>query len=233
MFIVGIDYSINYASYCIFENFNKFHFGTVINDKSISLKRKSELLYLNEYIENFNILFTNRTDEKVKTTDYDYIKSERLKLLNHIEISSKFINEINKITNYSSDIIVGMEGMSYGSKGSAAFDIPHATGILKRDIVFDLISSDLNKFFIFTPSELKNAIGAKGNCGKEIIFDTFITNPIIESMYDNEFYKYILKNKDDKIVRNIGINGTKIESPFNDMLDAYLSVLKIYNSIKK
>ena len=196
------------------------------------MKRKSELISISEYVDNFNVIFTNRTDDKSKD-NYDYIKSERLKLLNHIEISSKLINEINKITTYSRDIIVGIEGMSYGSKGSAAFDIPHATGILKRDIVFDLINSDLNKLFIFTPGELKNTIGAKGNAGKDIIYDMFMENPIIEHVKENDFYNYLIKHKDEKFIRNIGKNGVTIESPFSDMIDAYLSVLKIYTLLKK
>lgn len=232
MYIIGLDFSINYASFCVSKNFQEFTFGTIINDKSLSLKRKSELISISEYIDSFNVIFTSRTEGSKKESESDYIKNERLKLLNHIEISSKLINEINKITNYSKDVIVGIEGMSYGSQGSAAFDIPHATGILKRDILFDLIGTDINKLFIFAPGELKNSIGAKGNAGKDVIYDAFMENPIIETLKDNDFYNYLQRHKDENYIRHVCKNGIKIESPFSDMIDSYLSVVKIYNILR-
>jgi hypothetical protein len=232
MFIIGLDLSINYASYCISKDFKEFWFGSIINDPSLSLKKRDELITLTDFIDNFNVVFTNRACNKNANKSKNYTDTERLKLINHIEVSSKLINEINSITNYDTNVVVGLEGMSYGSKGSAAFDVPQITGVIRRDILFDILNSDVNRMFIFTPSELKNCIGCKGNAGKEFIFDAFVSNPMIDDIKDDTFYEYIIKNKDDKFIKNITPKGIKIESPFNDIIDSYLSILKIYSIIK-
>jgi len=232
MFIIGLDLSINYASYCISKDFEEFWFGSIINDPSLSLKKREELVNLTDFIDNFEVIFTSRACNKNANKSKNYTDAERLKLINHVEVSSKLINQINSITKYDTNVIIGLEGMSYGSKGSASFDVPQITGIIRRDILFDILNSDVNRLFIFTPSELKNIIGCKGNAGKEFIFDAFTSNPMIDNIKDDTFYEYIIKNKDEKFIKNITDGGIKIESPFNDIIDSYLSVLKIYSTIK-
>jgi Holliday junction resolvasome RuvABC endonuclease subunit len=233
MYFIGIDFSINYASFCISEDFRKFWFGSVVNDPKISKKNIENLISIADTYNTFYVDFINREYNKKK----DYNLTERLKLINYINISSKLIELIKKILGESKDVIVGIEGLSYGSKGASTFDIPMATGILRQNILTDILDNDISKFFTFSPSELKMSIGCKGNASKVDIFDSFIVNPIIENFKDNSFYNFIIENKDNPnydIVHTYKRSGDlKIESPYNDMIDAYLSIVKIYNLLKK
>jgi hypothetical protein len=79
--------------------------------------------------------------------------------------------------------------------------------------------------FIFSPGELKNAIGAKGNAGKYDIFTQFkdFPGPALGSDLHSAILKY-----EDTIV-----NDQQVKSPFSDMIDSYLAVLKIHESLKE
>lgn len=230
MYFVGVDYSINYASYCVSKNFDEFHFGTVINDKSLSNSFKNELVYLSDSFDGINFQFSSRAGSKsTKDESLEYHEEERLKMANFIEISSKLVNRINIITGFDQNVIFGMEGFSYGSEGNAAFDIPCATGIFRRDVAFDILHSNVNKFFVFSPSELKKAIGCKGNDNKIEIVNKFIQDPIIPKAKECGMHSF-LSSKDG--LQLVFKKNGEVRSPFNDMVDAYLPVVKFFNDLK-
>jgi hypothetical protein len=79
--------------------------------------------------------------------------------------------------------------------------------------------------FVFSPGELKNAIGAKGNAGKYDIFTQFKDSPLLAK--DSDLHRCILQNE-DQILKDL-----TIKSPFSDMIDSYLAVLKIHESLKE
>ena len=233
MFIIGLDLSINYSSYTIFDTETKeYHFGSIINNPYISKKAINYLSDLSLSIEGFKVAFTNSSGEKNSIHKLDYIDCERCKLLNYLEISKKLCDEINLITKKSSDVILGVEGFSYGSQGDSVFDVPTLTGIIRYDVLYKLLGFDINKFFVFSPSDLKKSFDCKGNCDKSIIFREFINNPKSEIIKTSGFYKFISENQNDTSVSNVNSKGKLvIESPFNDIIDSYLSVHKILKNI--
>jgi Holliday junction resolvasome RuvABC endonuclease subunit len=135
------------------------------------------------------------------------------------------VEELGQLINREEKVICVIEGISFGSKGNALVDISQATGMLKQKIVDEILSGDADRFFVFSPSELKNAIGAKGNANKLDIFNKFISDPILEKVRDSDLYQLI-------ITENWIVKDSKVASPIIDMIDSYLGVVKIHELSK-
>jgi Holliday junction resolvasome RuvABC endonuclease subunit len=150
--------------------------------------------------------------------------TERTKLINYQELIDLIIKEILDKTD-DDNIICAIEGISYGSKGNALVDISQSTGILKIKLIEEVLNNQHDRLFVFSPSELKNAIGAKGNAGKLDIFKKFKEDPVIEAVKESDLFKAVNSQKWIQ-------NGEKIVSPIIDMVDSYLGVAKIYNLSK-
>lgn len=220
MTIISIDFSILYPGVCICRDFKDFKWLAVVNTSTRKID-KDHVAYINANYPNLKIFSTSTRRKK----DPQYHITERIKLENYLEAVDLLIAEIKKEILPEENIIVCLEGISFGSSGNSLVDISQATGILKRDIVKELLNGDLSKFFIFSPSELKNAIGCKGNANKHDILAKFKTDPIIEETKKSDLFKLI--NKENWIIEK-----DKILSPIIDMVDAYLGVAKIYELSK-
>lgn len=220
MTIISIDFSILYPGVCICRDFKDFKWLAVVNTSTRKID-KDHFTYINANYPNLKILSTSTRRKK----DPQYHITERIKLENYLEAVDLLISEIKKEISPDEKIIVCLEGISFGSSGNSLVDISQATGILKRDIVKELLNGDLSKFFIFSPSELKNALGCKGNASKNDILAKFKTQPIIEETRNSDLFKLI--NKENWIIEK-----DKILSPIIDMVDAYLGVAKIYELSK-
>ena len=219
MTIVSIDFSILYPGICIVKDFKDFKWSAIVNTK-ITKKEKENLDALTKLYPNLSI---NYTSSKRKT-EAEYHLTERTKLINYQELIDLIIKEILEKTD-DDNIICAIEGISYGSKGNALVDISQSTGILKIKLIEEVLNNQHERLFVFSPSELKNAIGAKGNAGKLDIFNKFKTDPVIESVKESDLFKAVNSQKWIQ-------NGEKIVSPIIDMVDSYLGVAKIYQLSK-
>jgi Holliday junction resolvasome RuvABC endonuclease subunit len=219
MTIVSIDFSILYPGICIVKDFKDFKWSAIVNTK-ITKKEKENLDALTKLYPNLSI---NYTSSKRKT-EAEYHLTERTKLINYQELIDLIIKEILEKTD-DDNIICAIEGISYGSKGNALVDISQSTGILKIKLIEEVLKNQHERLFVFSPSELKNAIGAKGNAGKLDIFNKFKTDPVIESVKESDLFKAVNSQKWIQ-------NGEKIVSPIIDMVDSYLGVAKIYQLSK-
>lgn len=219
MTIVSIDFSILYPGICIVKDFKDFKWSAIVNTK-ITKKERENLDALTKLYPNLSI---NYTSSKRKT-EAEYHLTERTKLVNYQELVDLIIKEILEKTD-DDNIICAIEGISYGSKGNALVDISQSTGILKIKLIEEVLNNQHERLFVFSPSELKNAIGAKGNAGKIDIFNKFKTDPVIESVKESDLFKAVNSQKWIQ-------NGEKIVSPIIDMVDSYLGVAKIYQLSK-
>lgn len=219
MTIVSIDFSILYPGICIVKDFKDFKWSAIVNTK-ITKKERENLDALTKLYPNLSI---NYTSSKRKT-EAEYHLTERTKLINYQELVDLIIKEILEKTD-DDNIICAIEGISYGSKGNALVDISQSTGILKIKLIEEVLKNQHERLFVFSPSELKNAIGAKGNAGKLDIFNKFKTDPVIESVKESDLFKAVNSQKWIQ-------NGEKIVSPIIDMVDSYLGVAKIYQLSK-
>ena len=220
MTIIGIDFSILYPSVCICKDFKEFKWLSIINAK-LSKKGRANIDSLLEGKPNLFVFETSST----RTKSIEYHLTERSKLVNYVELINLLIKKIKEITAGETDFLFSIEGMSFGSSGNALVDIAQSTGMLKLKIVEEILNDEAERLFVFSPSELKNTIGCKGNANKFEIYSKFKNDPGLESVKESDLY--LLSNQDDIIVKD-----QQVLSPFMDMIDAYLGVLKIYNQIK-
>jgi Holliday junction resolvasome RuvABC endonuclease subunit len=218
--IISIDFSILYPGVCICRDFKDFKWIAVVNTK-VRKKDEDHFDWINANYPNIKIL---RTQSKRKK-DEQYHVTERIKLDNYLELITVLIGTIKEEVKDDSEIIVCLEGISFGSSGNSLVDISQSTGILKHQLVTQILNNSTDRFFIFSPSELKNAINCKGNANKQDILAKFKSDPIIESVKKSDLFT--LLHKEDWV-----IEGDKILSPIIDMTDAYLGVVKIYGLSK-
>lgn len=214
MHVIGIDFSIRYPGICIFKNLKNFNWIGIVNNK---VTKKVQSIY--DDINNksdINVLRTS-LDKPYQNEDI-YYKQERGKIYDQIEVVNKTLTSINDYLQ-DDNTVVAIEGLSYNSTGSSKFELAGAAFYLKAKLVEKI---GLERIFIFSPGELKKAIGAKGNASKTDVHQKFIEDPIIDSVKDTNFYQFLNSSQ------CYHHNGNII-SPFEDMIDAYLCVLKIRN----
>ena len=218
MNIIGIDFSILYPGICISTDFKEFKWIGITNNK---LTKKDSKLMEDLSIEYPNLHLKQLGERPGK--DKLYHINERNKIENYIKLSDFIIDEIKKHTS-KTDNIIAIEGISFGSSGNSLVDISQATGILKSKLT--TLTDSIQKIFVFSPSELKNAIGCKGNASKIDIYNQFKEDPVIPNAKKSDLYKLI--NQDNGII----FNGKNIKSPYMDMIDSYLPIVKIFNIFK-
>lgn len=212
MYYLGIDFSVNFGAACLSKDFKTFTWFANVNGNTT--KKFDKLL---EGVNGKGLEFMY-VDSKIPKTD-QYHVTERNKLNNQIEVVYNLITKAKERIKDEA-VIVGIEGYSYGSAGNSLVDIAQATGILKASIYSQLTKSNVQTIFVFSPSELKNAIGQKGNCGKIEVFNGFINDPIIDELKGSALHNFIVQNKDEIF------NGKDVKSPIMDMVDATLPVIK-------
>lgn len=218
MNIIGIDFSILYPGICISKDFNEFKWIGITNNK---ITKKDSSFIEDTLIAYKDLDIIQLGERQKKSTEYHI--NERQKLQNYVRLTDIIVEEIRKNTT-SKDNIIAIEGISFGSSGNSLVDISQSTGILKSKLL--TLTDSIQKVFVFSPSELKNAIGCKGNASKIDVFLKFMEDPIIASAKNSDLYKLLHKEKD------IIFNGKNIKSPYMDMIDSYLPIVKIYNIYK-
>jgi Holliday junction resolvasome RuvABC endonuclease subunit len=220
MTIVSIDFSILFPGICIARDLKEFSWFAVVNS-TLRKKDKEDLEALCIKYPSLKILKT-KTKRK---TQAEYHLTERNKLINYGELIETIIQELQVQLKDDKEIIVCIEGISFGSKGNSLVDIAQSTGMLKQQLISKILKGDHDRFFVFTPGELKNAIGCKGNAGKLDVFNKFKEDPILEAVKKSDLFKAV--NTEKWIV-----TGDKVISPVIDMVDSYLGIAKIYQLAK-
>jgi Holliday junction resolvasome RuvABC endonuclease subunit len=214
MTIVSIDFSILYPGICICKDLKEFKWFSVVNTK-LKKADQTNLDYLTQKYPAIKILRTST----IRKTHPEYHITERTKLINYQELIKLIISEILAEVG-DDEVIVALEGISFGSKGNSLVDISQSTGILTK-----VLKNQAERLFIFSPSELKNAIGCKGNANKTDIFNQFKSDPSMEEVKGSDLFLAV--NQEKWIV-----DGERIVSPIIDMVDSFLGVAKVYHLSK-
>ena len=220
MIIIGIDFSIQYPAACISRDFKSFNWVACVNTNTTKIHKR----FLDDIgLEFKNLKFVHLPAREKGQDTYSAI--ERSKLSNYSTLVDTFVTEILAHVKNDDRVIVSIEGIAYGAQGNALLDIAQSTGMMRKALLDRLLNGHSEKLFIFSPGELKNAIGAKGNAGKYDVYQTFKENPslAVNSDLPNAINKY-----EDQILKK-----QEVKSPFMDMIDAYLAVLKIHKSLKE
>ena len=221
MTIISIDFSILYPGVCICKDFKEYKWIAVVNTDN----RKKDKKNLEDLILKYPSIKIDYTESR-RAKSSSYHITERIKLFNYLESTNLLIKLLEEEIDKNDDILVVIEGISFGSKGNALVDISQATGIIKNKLVDSILNGDTDRFFVFSPGELKNSIGCKGNAKKTEVFEKFLDDPILESVKSSDLYKAI---KTEDWIRE----GDKIVSPIVDMIDSFLGITKIYKILNE
>jgi Holliday junction resolvasome RuvABC endonuclease subunit len=219
MTIVSIDFSILYPGICVCKDLKEFKWFSVVNTK-LKKADQANLDYLTQKYPAIKILKTST----IRKTHPEYHITERTKLINYQELINLIISELLSEVG-DDEVIVALEGISFGSKGNSLVDISQSTGILKHELLTKVLKGQADRLFIFSPSELKNAIGCKGNANKKDIFERFKEDPGMEAVKNSDLFQAV--NQEKWIV-----DGERIVSPIIDMVDSYLGIAKVYQLSK-
>ena len=223
MIVIGIDFSIQYPAICIARDFNHFTWIAFVNANTTKVYQK----FLEETRDHYSALKIYFLDprKRLAKKNETYSGTERLKLANYSTLVDQIIEKVRIELNGEEPNVISIEGIAYGAQGNALIDISQATGMIRKALLDHLLTGKSERLFVFSPGELKNAIGAKGNAGKFDVFNAFIQKPKLAERSD---LLSCINTNIDKIVKN-----QQIASPFMDMIDAYLAVLKIHESLKE
>lgn len=154
---VGIDPSINSTGICIhFPNgTNKYY---IISSK-MTKKMKD---FKHKYVEYFPY-------EKLDTKDGNYSDKENKKFSNILNICAHISYIIGLLKHPQNDISVFMEGVSYGSVGSAALvDLSFLNAAIRMTLHYLDIP-----FTIVSPTSLKKFACANGQADKNLMIDAW------------------------------------------------------------
>jgi len=223
LFVIGIDFSIQFPAVCICKDFNSFSWVACVNSNLTKAHRK---LLEDVQLEYPNLEFIFLPPKNLKHDTYS--ATERAKLENYSRLVDTLIDRVNQIVLpglNGQPLIVSIEGIAYGAQGNALIDICQATGMLRKKILDTTLSGHQESVFIFSPGELKNAIGAKGNAGKYDVYQQFKSNPMIAN---GSSLHQVINKYEDQVLKD-----QNVKSPFMDMIDSYLAVLKIHESLKE
>lgn len=220
MVVIGIDFSIQFPAVCICKDFKSFRWIACVNSNTTKAHRK---LLEDTQLEFPELEFIFLPPKNFKYDTYSGV--ERAKLANYSLLVDTLINRVQEIVADEPNRIISIEGIAYGAQGNALIDIAQSTGMLRKKVLDDLLNNNQESLFIFSPGELKNAIGAKGNAGKFDVYKQFKETPMLAE--GSSLHQVLLKYEEQIVKKEV------IGSPYMDMIDSYLAVLKIYTSLKE
>ena len=138
----------------------------------------------------------------------DYRSEQKTKMSSARNIARLIVDKLKeKIGN--EEVIIGIEGFSYGSISSSTLDLTLYQSFLRIKLLEEFGDDCI---VIISPSEGKKKFSGKGNANKDIMIQSFIENRINDSeIENNELWKFCAKNELD--YKNI--------KPIDDLVDSF------------
>jgi hypothetical protein len=203
MIKIGIDFSLTSPAICVYKN-NEYLFISFFNDggKNWKKSKSKSYKYHNELSDIIEIIpYTRKID------DSNYRNEQKTKMVDALMIVNLIIDKLKNIID--DDVIIGLEGFSYGSISSSTLDLAMYNSFLRMKLIEHFGSDVLN---IISPTEGKKMLFGKGNAKKEDMIQSFIDNRLEDDILkENDFWKYCKENGVD----------FKQPKPIDDLVDAY------------
>lgn len=203
MIKIGIDFSLTSPAICVYKN-NNYYFISFFNDSGKDWRKSKSKTYRyhNELCDIIEVIpYTRRID------DGSYRTEQKTKMSDALMIVNLIIEKLETIID--DDVIIGLEGFSYGSISSSTLDLAMYNSFLRMKLIEKFGSDCLN---IISPTEGKKMLFGKGNAKKEDMIQAFIDNRLEdEVLMVNAFWRYCKEN---------GIDF-KQPKPIDDLVDAY------------
>lgn len=203
MIKIGIDFSLTSPAICVYKN-GEYNFISFFSDggKDWKHSKSKTYRYHNELCEIIEVIpYTRKID------DSNYRYEQKTKMADALMISNIIIDKLKAIID--NDVIIGLEGFSYGSISSSTLDLAMYNSFLRMKLIENFGSDCLN---IISPTEGKKMLFGKGNAKKEDMIQAFIDNRLKDDdLTKSVFWKYCKSNGVD----------FKQPKPIDDLVDAY------------
>ena len=203
MIKIGIDFSLTSPAICVYKN-GEYNFISFFSDGGKDWKKSKSKTYRyhNELCDIIEVIpYTRKID------DSNYRYEQKTKMADALMISNLIIDKLKAIID--DDVIIGLEGFSYGSISSSTLDLAMYNSFLRMKLIENFGSDCLN---IISPTEGKKMLFGKGNAKKEDMIQAFIDNRLKDDeLTKSEFWKYCKSNGVD----------FKQPKPIDDLVDAY------------
>ena len=203
MIKVGIDFSLTSPAICVYKN-GEYLFISFFNDggKDWRKSKSKSYRYHNELCDIIDIIpYTRKID------DSNYRNEQKSKMSDALMIVNLIIDKLKLIID--DDVIIGLEGFSYGSISSSTLDLAMYNSFLRMKLI-EIFGSDVLN--IISPTEGKKMLFGKGNAKKEDMIQSFMDNRLEDDvLINNAFWKYCKENGVD----------FKQPKPIDDLVDAY------------
>ena len=203
MIKIGIDFSLTSPAICVYKN-GEYNFISFFSDGGKDWKKSKSKTYRyhNELCDIIEVIpYTRKID------DSNYRYEQKTKMADALMISNLIIDKLKAIID--DDVIIGLEGFSYGSISSSTLDLAMYNSFLRMKLIENFGSDCLN---IISPTEGKKMLFGKGNAKKEDMIQAFIDNRLNDDVLAKSvFWKYCKSNDVD----------FKQPKPIDDLVDAY------------
>lgn len=203
MIKIGIDFSLTSPAVCVYKN-GEYSFISFFNDggKDWRKSKSKSYRYHNELKDIIEVIpYTRKID------DSNYRNEQKTKMADALMIVNLIIEKLKTVID--GDVIIGLEGFSYGSISSSTLDLAMYNSFLRMKLIENFGSDVLN---IVSPTEGKKVLFGKGNAKKDDMIQSFIDNRLKDDILEsNAFWKYCKENGVD----------FKQPKPIDDLVDAY------------
>ena len=210
MIKIGIDYSLISPAICIYKD-GEYSFISFFDDYGKDWKgSKAKTFQYHQQLSGIIELnpYTREIEKK------DYREEQRTKMRAAKMIANKISNRLVELVG-DEDVVIGLEGFSYGSISSSTLDLAMFNSFLRIKLLEDFGEDCL---IIVSPTEGKKNLSGKGNAKKEDMIQAFINNRINDPDIEKcSFWKFCKENELD--YKNI--------KPIDDLVDAYSILISI------
>lgn len=201
---IGIDFSLVSPAICIYKN-NEYKFISFFDDygKDWKKSKSKKFQYHNMLSEIMDLIpYTRHIDNK------DYRTEQTTKMQSARMIADIIVKRLKEEVN-NDEVIIGLEGFSYGSISSSTLDLALYNSFLRIKL---LEAFGENCIIIISPTEGKKNLSGKGNANKDLMIDSFISNRLEDDELTNcDFWKFCSSNQLDY----------KDIKPIDDLVDSY------------
>ena len=209
MTYIGIDFSLNSPGICIQDNQDKYHFLSFFNygkriwdEEGIRIPKA---FWVHKELSDDDALSCFAYNREVQSKEFLYREREKLNDANNI---AELISDVLVTVAGTSNVKVGLEGFSYGSKGNSFIDIIQYNTFLRKALLDNYGNENIS---VFQPSHVKKLAG-KGNGNKHYMIKAFQDDVLDDkNLRRTKLWKYV-QGKDYSV---------KIPKPLDDLVDSY------------